>query len=146
LCNIALNGLEGHVKSVFPAHKDVNGKKPKVNIYRFADDLIVTGNNEEILSEIKKSIAEFLKIRGLELKDSKTRIVSIHTGFDFLGFNITRKPYNPRLNKITQQKTVLIIKPADKAVVSIKAKLKQIFLNYNEIIAIIREINPLLRG
>jgi RNA-directed DNA polymerase len=52
LCNIALNGLEGHVKSVFPCRKAVNGIKPKVNIYRFADDLIVTGSNEEILSEI----------------------------------------------------------------------------------------------
>jgi RNA-directed DNA polymerase len=44
-------------------------------------------------------IENFLKERGLELKEAKTRIVSIEQGFDFLGFNISRKPYNPRLNK-----------------------------------------------
>ena len=89
----------------------------------------------------------FLKIRGLELKPAKTRIVTIYEGFDFLGFNIKRKPFNPRLNNSTEQKTVLIIKPSNKAVKSIKTRIRDIILNKRlEITVIIKEINPVLRG
>jgi RNA-directed DNA polymerase len=95
---------------------------------------------------VQNLIEEFLKERGLELKKAKTRIVTIYKGFDFLGFNISRKTYNPRLNKLTEQKTVLIIKPSDKSVKSISNKLKQIIKKTSDIAAIIKEINPLLRG
>ena len=30
----------------------------------------------------------FLKVRGLELSAEKTRITTLHEGFDFLGFNV----------------------------------------------------------
>lgn len=146
LCNVALNGMEKLIRNAFPAWKVADGSRPKVNIFRFADDLIVTGTNEQTLIQIRQIIEEFLKIRGLELKDSKTRIVTTSTGFNFLGFNISRKPFNPRLNKKTYQKTVLIIKPSDKAIESIKLKIKEIILKNNELPVIIKEINPLLRG
>lgn len=146
LCNVALNGMEELIRNAFPARKVVDGSRPKVNLYRFADDLIVTGTNKQTLIQIKQIIEEFLKIRGLELKDSKTRIVTISTGFNFLGFNISRKPFNPRLNKKTYQKTVLIIKPSDKAIESIKLKIREIISKNNELAVIIKEINPLLRG
>lgn len=146
LCNVALNGMEELIRNAFPARKVVDGSRPKVNLYRFADDLIVTGTNEQTLIQIRQIIEEFLKIRGLELKDNKTRIVTISTGFNFLGFNISRKPFNPRLNKKTYQKTVLIIKPSDKAIESIKLKIREIIFKNNELAVIIKEINPLLRG
>lgn len=147
LCNLALNGLEKIIRQEFPARKKILGISPKINIIRYDDDLIVTGSSEKILIEIKKIIENFLKIRGLELKKAKTRIVKIHKGFDFLGFNIFRKQYNPRLNKLTRQKTVLIIKPSDKAVELIKVQISKIILDKKlEIAAIIKEINPLLRG
>ena len=145
LCNIVLNGMEGLIRKAFPAHKVVDGSRPKVNLFRFADDIIVTGTNEQTLIEIRQIIEEFLKIRGLELKDNKTRIVTISTGFNFLGFNISRKPFNPRLNKKTDQKTVLIIKPSDKAIESIKKNIRKIIFKNNELTVIIKEINPLLR-
>lgn len=146
LCNVSLNGMEELIRNAFPARKVVDGSRPKVNLYRFADDLIVTGTNEQTLIQIRQIIEEFLKIRGLELKDSKTRIVTTSTGFNFLGFNISRKPFNPRLNKKTYQKTVLIIKPSDKAIESIKLKIREIIFKNNELAVIIKEINPLLRG
>lgn len=146
LCNVALNGMEELIRKAFPARKLIDGSRSKVNLFRFADDLIVTGTNEKTLIQIRHIIAEFLKLRGLELKDSKTRIVTISTGFNFLGFNISRKPFNPRLNTKSDQKTVLIIKPSDKAVKSIKHKIREIISKNNELAVIIKEINPLLRG
>jgi len=138
--------MEDLIRKAFPARKVTDGSRSKVNLFRYADDLIVTVTNEKTLTQIKHIIAEFLKIRGLELKDSKTRIVNISTGFNFLGFSISRKPFNPRLNKKTDQKTVLIIKPSDKAVKSIKQKIREIISKNNELARIIKEINPVLRG
>lgn len=146
LCNVALNGLEALIRERYPVNKSVKGGKPKCYICRYADDIVVTGTSIENLTAVKEMISEFLKIRGLELKETKTRIVHIEEGFDFLGFNISRKGYNPRLNHQTDQKTVLIIKPSEKAIKSYKTKLKEIILNRNDIKALVHELNPLIRG
>jgi len=108
LCNVALNGVESEVLKTFPLKKGIS---PGVHIIRYADDMIVTGKNPELLEKIKIVMQEFLKIRGLEFNEKKTKIVHIKEGFDFLGFNISRKNWNPRLNKGTDQETVLIIEP-----------------------------------
>lgn len=146
LFNIALNGLEKEIHKVFPVNKTMKDGKTKVYLIRYGHDLIVTGKDKETLYKVKEIIIEFLKIRGLELKETKTRIVTIYEGFDFLGFNISRKKYNPKLNNSTNQRTVLIIKPSDKSIKSIKQKIQIILRNQTEILAIIKEINPILRG
>jgi RNA-directed DNA polymerase len=146
LCNLALNGIEEEIRNLYPVNKTIKGGKPKVYLSRFADDMIVTGKDKETLLTVKGIIQEFLRIRGLELKEAKTRIVSIHEGFNFLGFNISRKTYNPRLNNPTEQPTVLIIKPSEKAIDSIKSKVKEIIRKNQEMAAIIRELNPVIRG
>ena len=147
LCNVALNGIEKEIRKIYPVNKTVKGGKPKVYISRFADDLIVTGKDTQTLTEAKEIIQNFLKIRGLELKEAKTKIVSIYEGFNFLGFNISRKKTNPKLNNTTKQETILIIKPADKAVKSIQTKIKQIIRKKrNSMASLIKELNPILRG
>jgi len=146
LSNLAFNGLEQAIRKEFPPTKKVSGSRPKIHIIRYADDLIVTGSSKHILNKVRHIIESFLKIRGPEFKTAKTRIVTIFTGFDFLGFNISRKKYNPRFNQLTGQKTVLIIKPSDKAVKAIKTRIRSIILGKrSEIQAIIKDINPLLR-
>jgi RNA-directed DNA polymerase len=157
LCNLALNGLEKQIMDTFPSRKRTpltqgglkkDGVLNKVNFCRYADDFIVTGGSEEILNQIRLIIEEFLKPRGLELKEAKTRIVSIETGFNFLGFNICRKPFNPRLNKMSKsnQETVLIIKPAVSAIKKVKTKISNIIHKNPQLGKIILELNPLLRG
>lgn len=117
-------------------------------VIRYADDLVVTGRNTEILIEVKTLISNFLKERGLELKDSKTRITDITAGFDFLGFTFVRKPFNHKLNSKTKtnQKTVLLIKPSKKAIDRFKLKVKQVITTNKELAAIIRDGNPIIRG
>jgi RNA-directed DNA polymerase len=146
LCNVALNGLEGKIRERFPVNKNIKGGKPKCYVLRYADDIVVTGANQEILQEAKAIITEFLQPRGLVLKEAKTRIVTVEDGFDFLGYNFRRKPYNPRLNQQTDQDTVLIIKPADKAVRSLLAKVKTELRRDTGMITVIKELNPVIRG
>ena len=107
LCNITLNGIETAAKQ--PRRKD---GRPKVHLTRYADDFVVTGKTEAILTQqVKPAIAEFLDARGLKLKESKTRTINVVEGFDFLGFNLQRKPWSHKLNQSSNQESVLIIRP-----------------------------------
>lgn len=145
LCNAVLNDLETKIRDKYPL-RDTKGYRAKVYVCRFADDIIVTGENENILLEIKEIIKNFLKIRGLEMKETKTSITHINKGFDFLGFNISRKKFNPRLNQNTKQETVLIIKPSKKAIDSINLKIKETIKNNSVMPKLVSELNPIIRG
>ncbi|WP_365972909.1 reverse transcriptase/maturase family protein [Moorena sp. SIO4G3] len=70
LANIALNGIE-----------EIN---PKVRCIRYADDMVLIlkpkDNAEKILGKIK----DFLKERGMEINEEKTKLTKTIDGFDFL--------------------------------------------------------------
>lgn len=75
LSNIALDGMQRLVG-------------PRLGFIRYADDFVVTAKTKEELEAIKPDIEDWLRVRGLELNNEKTRIVSIYDGFNFLGFNV----------------------------------------------------------
>lgn len=104
LANITLNGMEALLDKYRTRREDGKTVNRKVNLVRYADDFIVTGESPEVLEDIKQDIILFLKERGLELSEEKTLITHIDDGFDFLGFNI-RKYRNG----------TLLIKPSKKA-------------------------------
>lgn len=109
LANMALDGLEKAITDKFPKTGKGcrEGRKQCLNLVRYADDFIITGHSKEILeSEILPLIRDFLKQRGLELSEEKTKITNIDEGFDFLGFNLRK--YNGKL----------LIKPAKKSIIS----------------------------
>lgn len=84
LANMALDGLES------AAHKAASHNQ-KINVIRYADDFVITGASKEVLeTRIKPAVVAFLKERGLELSEEKTRITHIEEGFDFLGFNVRK--------------------------------------------------------
>lgn len=87
LCNIALNGIEDLIKKANPL---IKGISPGVHVIRYADDMIITGKNQEIVLRNKEILSKYLRERGLELNENKTLITHIKTGFDFLGYNIKR--------------------------------------------------------
>ena len=70
LANIALDGIENIHKSV-----------------RYADDMVFILKPNENADEILTKVNEFLAQRGLNIKQSKTRLVSSTQGFDFLGWH-----------------------------------------------------------
>ncbi|MEW6737323.1 MAG: group II intron reverse transcriptase/maturase [Acidobacteriota bacterium] len=136
IMNLTLDGLEKELmKKFYP-----KGKKKsqyQVNYVRFADDMIVTGRSQELLEQhVKPLIEEFLKQRGLELSQEKTKIVHISEGFDFLGKNIRK--YSGKL----------LIKPAAKNVKAILLKIRQTIKKYPtaSVEFLILKLNPLIRG
>ena len=134
LCNLALDGLEQRLRKAFPSRRSPN---PKVNLIRYADDFLITGNSKTLLQEeVMPLVKGFLAERGLELSTSKTRITSISEGFDFLGQHI-RKHGNK-----------LRIKPSVKSQKALRQKVKDQLQRFRTApqAAVIRQLNPILRG
>ena len=134
LANMTLDGLESMLAEKFPNAKRTGRK---MNMVRYADDFIITGNSKEWLEhEVKPAVVEFLAERGLVLSPEKTKITHIREGFDFLGWNIRK--YHDKL----------LMKPS---IANVKAHLDKI----REVIKgnktakqanLIRLLNPVLRG
>ena len=132
LMNMVMDKMETELKNKFP-----RCRRKKVNFIRYADDFIITAESKEVIeNEIIPRVTDFLKIRGLELSEEKSKITHISDGFDFLSQNIRK--YNGKL----------IIKPSRSSIQSFKDKLKQAFHRYRGIPAhaLIRILNPIIRG
>lgn len=90
LANLVLDGIEDLLGKTFGSSKldGGAGKRTRKGIHfvRYADDFVVVGRTKEILeTEVKPLIENFLKERGLELSEEKTKITHISEGFDFFG-------------------------------------------------------------
>ncbi|RCJ30830.1 RNA-dependent DNA polymerase [Nostoc punctiforme NIES-2108] len=93
LANIALNGIES-IHRYHDGHK--RGKKitdntPKGSIVepsiRYADDMVIILRPEDNAIEILERISEFLRKRGMNVSQKKTKVTAATDGFDFLGWN-----------------------------------------------------------
>ncbi len=134
LANMTLDGLEAVLKEKF---QRISRKKPKMNMVRYADDFIITGNSKEWLeNEVKPVVVEFLAARGLILSPEKTKITHIEEGFDFLGWNIRK--YNGKL----------LIKPSKANVKAHLGKIREIIQGNKTAkqANLIKRLNPILRG
>lgn len=85
LANIALHGLETHLKSICST----------ATIVRYADDFVILCADLAQLQRLREAAEQWLAEMGLRLKPSKTRIAHTMTehegekpGFDFLGFTV----------------------------------------------------------
>ena len=138
LANMTLDGLERLLTQNFKP-KEVNGVRinPKVHISRYADDFIISGSSKELLeNEVKPLITDFLKVRGLELSQEKTKITHISEGFDFLGQNIRK--YDGKL----------LIKPSKENVKAFLDKVREIVKGQKTArqVNVIKQLNPIIRG
>ncbi|GAC1650213.1 MAG: group II intron reverse transcriptase/maturase [Ktedonobacteraceae bacterium] len=136
IANMALDGLSQYLWEHFP--RPANGKSPKVNLARYADDFIVTGVSKDLLEqEVKPCIETFLKERGLTLSQEKTVITAIENGFDFLGQHI-RKYSNGRV----------LTSPSKKNVKAFLKKVRGIIEKHKDSSAgqIVVKLNPVIRG
>ena len=132
--NMTLDGLEAMLGEKFPRAKSSG---LKMNMVRYADDFIITGNSKEWLEqEVKPAVVEFLAERGLVLSPEKTRITHIREGFDFLGWNI--RQYDGKL----------LMKPSKANVKAHLDKIREV-IKANKMAKqanLIRLLNPILRG
>jgi RNA-directed DNA polymerase len=132
--NMTLDGLEAMLAEKFPRAK---ARGRKMNMVRYADDFIITGNSKEWLQqEIKPAVVEFLAERGLLLSPEKTKITHIDEGFDFLGWNIRK--YNGKL----------LMKPSKANVKAHLDKIREIIRGNKTAkqANLIGLLNPVLRG
>ncbi|MCU0119388.1 group II intron reverse transcriptase/maturase [Pseudomonas sp. B2M1-30] len=134
LANMVLDGLEAQLRQHLGVTK---AKKLKINVVRYADDFVITGESKEMLeNQIKPWVERFLDVRGLQLSPEKTRVVHIDEGFDFLGWNFRK--YTGKL----------LIKPSKKNVQAFYRKVKEV-ISSNKTVRqedLIRRLNPMLRG
>jgi group II intron reverse transcriptase/maturase len=81
LANIALNGIES-----IHRYKDkwYNHREPSI---RYADDMVIILRPEDDAIEILERITEFLRVRGMNVSQKKTKVTAATDGFDFLGWN-----------------------------------------------------------
>jgi RNA-directed DNA polymerase len=137
LANLALDGLEKAITQVGRTKTGRIKTRPKVHFIRYADDFIVTGScREQLETEIKPIIADFLASRGLSLSDEKTQVTHIDNGFNFLGFNVRK--YRGKL----------LIKPSKESIKSFLAKVREVFKTNKTATAaeIIKQLNPKIIG
>jgi len=150
LCNIALNGMENEIKKDYYYEGGKGQSKPcnyHVKLIRYADDVICTGKNLEVLKDIQRKISKFLEPRGLELNEKKTKITNVRDGFTFLGFDIMKVKYDPQRNPgASTREDIIIVNPSKKGKIKIKAKIAAIIVKNQKLIDIIGKINPVLRG
>jgi RNA-directed DNA polymerase len=98
---------------------------------------IITCASKEVLEmKVKPAVVAFLKERGLELSEEKTRITHIDDGFDFLGFNVRK--YAGKL----------LIKPSKGAIKSFLERIREIIKANvaTKTEDLIRQLNAKLRG
>ncbi|MBP0631740.1 group II intron reverse transcriptase/maturase [Cupriavidus sp. AcVe19-1a] len=138
LANVALNGLERQLMEFLRTKLGVvKTKRHKINVVRYADDFVITGNTPEVLeNEVKPWIEQFLAVRGLSLSAEKTRITHIANGFDFLGWNFRK--YSGKLLIKPSKKNVQAFYRTVKEVISVNKGARQDHL--------IGLLNPMLRG
>lgn len=96
LANIALHGLETAVKNhyvenLYDKSKTIaiRDRLKQIQIVRYADNFIVTGDTIEMVTKLKEFISKWLQNEaGLTLSEEKTRIIDSRQGFKFLGFHM----------------------------------------------------------
>ena len=140
--NMTLDGLEKLIQDKY--HRNSKGNienhyraKTKVNLVRYADDFIITANTKEIAEELKETVSEFLKTRGLILSEEKTMITHINDGFDFLGWTFRKF------------KDKLIVKPSKNSIKTLIRKCSTIILKEGKAITqseLIRRLNQTTKG
>ena len=136
---MALDGLEGRLRTTFPRYAWKGGKRtcPKVNLIRLADDFVITGATQELLEhEVKPLVEAFLRERGLTLSHEKTVITHIADGFDFLGQHLRK--YHGKL----------LMKPSAKSIKSMLRNVRAVIKGNKSASAgtLICHLNPMIRG
>lgn len=97
LANIALHGLENHLKSYVselplkPNPSSGRGKLVKrkaLGVVRYADDFVLIHENKQILEMCVIETKRWLSHIGLEISEEKSALRYARGGFNFLGFQI----------------------------------------------------------
>ncbi|MFS0514294.1 group II intron reverse transcriptase/maturase [Nostoc sp. UIC 10607] len=91
LANIALNGIESihrhHANQGYRITDKTSAKDIREPSVRYADDMVIILRPEDDATEILERISEFLRKRGMNVSQKKTKVTAATDGFDFLGWH-----------------------------------------------------------
>ncbi|NEO17756.1 MAG: group II intron reverse transcriptase/maturase [Moorea sp. SIO3F7] len=152
LANIALHGMEetikDYVENLSLKETKVKGRRERrksVSLIRYADDFVIMHKSKEVVEKCREVIITWLKGIGLELKPSKTRLIHVNEGFDFLGFNI--RQYQTGKNQ-SKKGFKTLIKPSKKKVKEHMEQLTEVIDSYIAApqAALISKLKPIIQG
>ncbi len=115
IANMTLDGLRQTIFNLQPRYKTPDYGDGE--FVRYADDIIVTARSKESAYKIKSAVKKFLSIRGLRLSETKSKIIHVSEGFDYLSRNYCKRD------------GILCVTPSEKAVKSFEQNLKDFILN-----------------
>ena len=151
LANIALSILDDHFVEVWQTEMATTPQRkkrrqqgrPNYRLVRYADDFVVVIHGERADAEaLRDEIAAVLTPAGLRLSETKTTIVHIDEGFDFLGYRIQRH------RKRGTAKHFVYTYPSKASLAKVMATVKALCRQgRNEPLSeLLRRLNPVLRG
>lgn len=135
-----LFGVENSKGNYKPPSKRL-GENKGLNLIRYADDFVVIApTREKIVKYVLPKLRAFLEERGMELNETKTKIVNRDDGFDFLGFTI--RQYH------SKARDVCLAKPSKKAVKRHLEHIKTVISKNKQMKAdeLVSKLNPIIRG
>lgn len=158
LANVALHGLETHLRSHFPRERQdrLNGISRSMRwqpqVIRYADDLVVLHRDKTAIEYCRRLTADWLTDIGLELSPTKTRIAhTLNTedgeaGFNFLGFQV--RHYSASQYNTQGRGFKTLIKPSKAAIQRHYRHLAETIGRYKTARQenLIRQLNPIIAG
>jgi RNA-directed DNA polymerase len=140
LANIALHGMESAQGIRYSKAGQSIGNR---SILRYADDLVIFCKTQEDAFKAVDDLSCFLETRGLTLSKSKTKIVHLNQGFNFLGFNI--KWYQDKNTRLGRK---VLIKPSKESLQDIRNNMRQVWLENksSNVNYLMSKLNPIIRG
>ncbi len=153
LANIALSVLDEHLHGAWKPTGEMATSSsrarrrrrglPNWRVVRYADDFVVLvhGNCGDV-EALREEIAHVLQPIGLRLSESKTQVVHMSDGFDFLGFHIQWR------RKYGSNKWYVYTFIADRPVRSLKAKIRALTnrTSQQNPWAVLVRLNQIMRG
>jgi RNA-directed DNA polymerase len=124
---LVLCGMEGILEGKYP--------NEGVKIIRYVDDYLVTGRSKEIMECVLNDLREFLEIRGLTLSESKTKIVHISEGFNFIGWHFVRNNKGLEISPSVEKMDDVMRRMRDIIVQGKKWDPEKLILKLNDIVS-----------
>jgi group II intron reverse transcriptase/maturase len=122
------------------------------NLTRYADDWVVTCRSRRQAEKVLRLATGILRTLGVVLNPTKTKIVHIRQGFEFLGFKIKQGTSQLRLKQdkiVTSARSYsLYACPTEKSLQRFKEKVRALTRRRApvNVVQLIEQLNPLLRG
>ena len=149
LANIALHGLENHLKehvanlkSPFQGGHRKRNKQRALGVIRYADDFVLIQSDKSILDSCINETQKWLENVGLETSETKSVLRDGREGFNFLGFQIIQT------RKLKAERFKVKITPSKKARVNLLEKVKQVIQHKKAASSyqLIKILSPIILG